>query len=32
MLAEFEQPDVLHVRGYVGRPVFGKSFSWKKLE
>lgn len=32
MLAEFEQPDMLHVRGYVGRPVFGKSFSWKKLE
>ena len=32
MLAEFEQPDVLHVRGYVGRPVFGKSFSWKKPE
>ena len=32
MLAEFEQPDVLHVRGYVGRPAFGQSFSLKKLE
>lgn len=29
---EFEQPNVLHVRGYVNRPVFGKSFYWKKLE
>lgn len=31
-VAEFDSPDVLNMRGYVGKPIFGKTFEWKRLE
>ncbi len=31
-MAEFDSPDVLNMRGYVGKPMFGKTFEWKRLE
>lgn len=32
VLAEFESPKVLRVRGYMGKPVLGKNYMWDKLE
>lgn len=32
LLAEFEGPRVLRVRGYIGKPMFGKNYMWDKLE
>lgn len=31
-MAEFESPTELKMRGYVGKPAFGKSFIWTKLK
>lgn len=32
VLAEFDSPRVLRVRGYIGKPMFGKNYMWDKLE
>lgn len=32
VLAEFENDEVLRVRGYVGSPMFGKTYLWDRLE
>lgn len=32
VLAEFETPSVLRVRGYLGKPMLGKNYMWDKLE
>lgn len=31
-MAEFDSPNKLKMRGYVGRPTFGKSFIWTRIE
>lgn len=31
-MAEFDNPTKLKMRGYVGKPAFGKNFIWTKLE
>ncbi len=32
LMAAFDEPNLLRIHGYVGRPVFGKNLFWKKIE